>query len=224
MIRDGMNAPANTFASHLKLWRKRRRMSQHDLAMSASVSGRHVSFLESGRSQPSRNMILHLSEILDVPKQGRNAMLTAAGMAQIYGSRPLDDAELAPVRRALTWMLNRHMPYPAFAMDRHWTIIDLNDSARSLFSAFGVAEGDNLLSTMLENDVVQNAIENFSELAEHLRERAVLESAYQGGDPVLDAFAGRLDAHIDESKAHEFGTLPPSRPRSCALVISLFRS
>lgn len=208
MTQHSANTPPNTFAGHLKLWRKRRRMSQHDLAMTANISGRHVSFLESGRSQPSRNMVLHISKILDIPKQGRNAMLTAAGMAQIYGTRPLNDQELTPVREALDWMLRRHMPYPAFAIDRHWTILDQNAAARQLFIGFGVVEGENLLSTMLDNEAVQGAIGNFPEVAEHLHERTMLESAFQGGDPVLDAFAIRLLAHIDENKAPPMGTLP----------------
>ena len=105
------------YADLLKQWRKQRRMSQLDLALEADVSARHISFLETGRARPSAEMIVHLSEVLDVPMDARNLMMRATGFAARYSSKPLDDAEMAPIREAVTWTLDRHAPYPGLVLD-----------------------------------------------------------------------------------------------------------
>src|SRR3954467_9613630 len=97
----------------LKDWRRRRRLSQLDLALEAGVSARHLSFVETGRSKPSREMVLHLAEQLDVPLRDRNHMLLAAGFAPALEERAIDAPEMAPVRRALARVLTGHEPYPA---------------------------------------------------------------------------------------------------------------
>ena len=104
----------------LRQWRTRRRFSQLQLAAEAGVSQRHLSFLETGRARPSREMLLHLGEVLDVPLRDRNTMLSAAGFAPVYRERSLDDPDMAAVRRAVELLIERHDPYPAFAIDRHW--------------------------------------------------------------------------------------------------------
>ncbi len=106
----------------LREWRLKRRLSQLDLALSSGVSQRHVSFLESGRANPSRNMILQLSETLDVPLRDRNAWLTAAGFAPIFRTRALDDPQMGQVMNAVRMMLSAHEPFPAIALDRAWNI------------------------------------------------------------------------------------------------------
>src|SRR5690348_2685565 len=111
-------APA--IGDHLRTWRQRRRMSQLDLACEADISTRHVSFLETGRSRPSRDMVLHLAERLDVPLRERNILLVAAGFAPVFAERPLHDPALAPARAAVDLVLAGHEPYPALAVDRHW--------------------------------------------------------------------------------------------------------
>jgi len=115
--------------SLLRDWRKRRRLSQLDLAYDAEISQRHLSFLEIGRSQPSREMILRLAEQLDIPLRERNVLLTAAGFAAVFPERPLDDASLAPARKAVDLILNRLEPNPTFAVDRRWTLIAANRAA-----------------------------------------------------------------------------------------------
>ena len=102
----------------LKTWRQRRRLSQLELALSSGVSQRHVSFLESGRAKPSRNMILQLGETLEVPLRERNEWLTAAGFAPIFRARPLDDPQMNQVMNAVRMMLTNHEPFPAIAIDR----------------------------------------------------------------------------------------------------------
>jgi transcriptional regulator with XRE-family HTH domain len=117
---------------HLRSWRQRRRMSQLDLACEADVSTRHVSFLETGRARPSRDILLHLAERLEVPLRERNVLLVAAGFAPVFAERPLDDPTLAAAREAVGLILAAHEPYPAIAVDRHWTLVAANKAARLL--------------------------------------------------------------------------------------------
>ncbi|PTL75322.1 transcriptional regulator [Vitiosangium sp. GDMCC 1.1324] len=118
----------------LRMWRQRRSLSQLELALRAEVSARHVSFLETGRSQPSREMLLHLAEELDVPLNDRNALLVAAGFAPVYSERNLDDPALRAAREAVDLVLTGHEPYPALAVDRHWTLLASNRAVGSLLA------------------------------------------------------------------------------------------
>lgn len=116
-------AGSKEFPGILREWRRRRRLSQLDLALASNVSQRHVSFLESGRANPSRTMILQLSEALDVPLRDRNAWLTAAGFAPVFRSRPMDDPQMGQVMNAVRMMLAAHEPFPAIALDRAWNVL-----------------------------------------------------------------------------------------------------
>ena len=116
----------------LREWRQRRHLSQLALACEAEISTRHLSFLESGRSLPSREMILHLAERLNVPLRERNVLVMAAGYAPIFAERPLGDPALRPARRAIDLVLAGHEPYPAFAVDRHWTLVASNKTIAPL--------------------------------------------------------------------------------------------
>jgi len=113
----------------LREWRVRRRLSQLDLAYDTEISQRHLSFLEIGRSQPSREMILRLSEQLEIPLRERNVLLAAAGFAAVFPERPLGDGSLAAARKAVDLILNGLEPNPSFAVDRHWTLIAANKAA-----------------------------------------------------------------------------------------------
>src|SRR5215469_6401874 len=116
----------------LREWRLRRRMSQLLLATEADISTRHLSFVESGRALPSREMVMHLAERLEVPLRERNALLMAAGYAPLYRERALDDPQLAAAREAVELVLRGHEPYPALAVDRHWTMIAANGALAPL--------------------------------------------------------------------------------------------
>ncbi|OJT17024.1 transcriptional regulator [Archangium sp. Cb G35] len=118
----------------LRTWRQRRSLSQLDLACRADVSARHVSFLETGRSKPSREMLLHLAEELDIPLRERNALLTAAGFAPVYSEESLDAPALRAAREAVDLVLTGHEPYPALAVDRHWTLITANRAVGMLLA------------------------------------------------------------------------------------------
>ena len=120
------------FGVALKEWRVQRRLSQLDLGLAADVSARHISFLETGRARPSRTMVLHLSEHLDLPRPVRNTLLNAAGFAPAYRSRDLGADDMRHIRDAVAWMLERHDPYPAMALDRHWTLVKANGTATML--------------------------------------------------------------------------------------------
>src|SRR5450830_1766940 len=111
---------------HLREWRQRRHLSQLDLAGDAEISARHLSFVETGRSVPSREMVLRLAERLDVPLRERNVLLTAAGYAPLFSERGLDDPALHAARQAIDLLLKGHEPYPALALDRHWTLVASN--------------------------------------------------------------------------------------------------
>ena len=110
----------------LREWRLRRRLSQYELALRSAVSARHLSFIETGRAQPSREMVLHLAERLDVPLRERNRILLAAGFAPVFSERALDESEMAPAREGLERFLSAHEPYPALIVDRHWDVVAAN--------------------------------------------------------------------------------------------------
>lgn len=111
---------------HLREWRQRRRMSQLDLAGDAEISARHLSFVETGRSAPSREMVLRLAERLDVPLRERNVLLVAAGYAPAFPQRSLEDPALKSARQAIDLVLRAHEPNPALAYDRHWNLVTAN--------------------------------------------------------------------------------------------------
>ena len=159
---------------HLREWRARRRMSQLELALDADISTRHLSFLETGRAQPSRDMVLHLAERLDVPLRERNVFLAAAGYAPIFGERSLDDPALAAARAAIDLVLAAHEPYPAIAVDRHWNLVSANLAVQLLLR--GVARElmqppVNVLRLALHPDGLAPRMENLAEWRAHLLAR-----------------------------------------------------
>jgi len=120
----------------LRQWRERRRMSQLALALEAEISSRHLSFMETGRSRPSREMVLLLADVLDVPPRSRNDLLAAAGYAPMYRESPLDAPEMAQFRRALDFILRQQEPYPAIVLDRYWDILLGNEGTGRFMGVF----------------------------------------------------------------------------------------
>lgn len=127
---------AGNFGRLLKQWRERRRLSQLALAVDAEISSRHLSFIETGRAQPSRDMVLLLTRVLEVPPRGRNDLLTAAGYAPVYRETGLEAPEMADVRRALDFIMRQQEPYPGLVIDGHWNILMTNGGARRLMGLF----------------------------------------------------------------------------------------
>lgn len=130
-----MSASSSAVGDHLRDWRQRRRMSQLDLACEAEISTRHLSFMETGRAQPSREMVLRLAERLEVPLRERNVLLIAAGFAPVFPQRPLDDPALAGARKAVDLILKGHEPYPALAVDRGWNLVAGNRMVSPLMAS-----------------------------------------------------------------------------------------
>lgn len=190
-----------TPASHgigplLQYWRKSRRLSQLDLAVEADVSARHVSFLETGRAKPSREMVLLLADALQVPLRERNALLGAAGFAPLYRESSLDDPLLAPVRSALDAILTHQEPYPAVVMNPRWDIVTVNDAARTFFARVLAGrtppDAGNVLRLFFHPEGVRPAVTNWESVARSLLDRLQREAV--GG--VLDDAGRALLAEI----------------------------
>lgn len=179
MIASMNTTPMNTKQAQpvgdlLRGWRQRRRMSQLDLAVEAEISTRHLSFVETGRAQPSREMLLHLAESLDVPLRERNVLLTAAGYAPVFAERPLDDPALDAARRAVDLVLAGHEPFPALAVDRHWTLVAANQAVMRVMGDVAPALLQpplNVLRLTLHPDGLAARIVNFAEWRGHLLAR-----------------------------------------------------
>jgi transcriptional regulator with XRE-family HTH domain len=158
----------------LRAWRQKRHLSQLELASAAGVSTRHLSFIETGRARPSREMVLHLAEQLDVPLRERNALLLAGGFAPTYRERDLDAPEMEPVREALDRVLSGHEPYPALVVDRRWNLVAANKACGALIA--GVAPDLlgpplNVLRVALHPDGLAPRIANFAEWSTHVLDR-----------------------------------------------------
>jgi len=186
-----------TFGSTLKSWRERRRMSQMELALTAHVSARHIAFLEKGRAQPSKAMVLRLCCHLDVPLADRNSWLLAAGYAGYYKVRPLDSAAMKPIRAAIEHMLPTHDPYPGFELDRHWCIRQANASATRLLGAIGVSIGTSLLEALADRERMAATFENADEVRAHFARRLKTESIHYCGDPILERAAQVMAEGLD---------------------------
>lgn len=188
----------------LRQWRKRRRLSQLDLALEAQVSARHVSFIETGRARPSADMVIHLAEQLDVPLRDRNQLLLAAGHAPAYGQRGLDDPDMKPVRAALDRVLDGHYPHPAVAVDRHWGMVAANDAITLLtagVAAHLLEPPVNVLRLGLHPEGLAPRIINLDEWRAHLLER-LGRQAVISADPALATLHAELATYRSGRSEH----------------------
>ncbi len=212
--------PMTLFSETLKSWRRARRLSQLDLALEANVSARHISFLETGRARPSREMIARLGEALHLPLAARNQMLTHAGFAARYPGRDWGAEDMAPIRVAIDHTLARHAPYPGLAVDRLWTVLRMNEPARALFGLIGLVEGASLLELM-RSDALPPLVENWPDVAHHVSLRLRTESAAQGGIPALDRVADHL-ATVPGASERAVGPVVPTIYRAGPTRLALF--
>jgi transcriptional regulator with XRE-family HTH domain len=158
----------------LRQWRQRRHLSQLDFASAADISTRHLSFLETGRAQPSRDMLLHLAARLEIPLRERNVLLVAAGYAPVFPQRPLDDPALRAQREAMDLILKGHEPYPALAVDRHWTLVAANSAVTRLLAGIDpslLRPPVNVLRLSLHPSGLAPRIANLPEWRAHLLAR-----------------------------------------------------
>src|SRR5580692_5296751 len=192
----------------IRQWRQRRRLSQLDLAIAADVSSRHLSFVETGRSRPTSDMILRLAEHLDVPLRDRNALLLAGGYAPAYPERGLAEPELQAVRKALQRVLKGHEPYPAVVVNRWWELVEAN-AGIALFTRHVKPElldpPVNVLRLSLHPDGMAPRIANLPEWRAHLLDR-LRRQAGSTGDPKLEELLRELSAYPD-------GAAPRQAPR-----------
>jgi len=171
----------------LREWRQRRRMSQLDLACEAEISTKHLSFLETGRATPSRDMVLHLAEQLDVPLRARNALLNAAGYAPVFPERQLDDPAMAAARQAIDLVLAGHEPHPALAVDRHWCMAAANRAVAPLMVGVDpvlLRSPVNVLRVSLHPGGLAPRTVNLAEWRAHLL-AGLRQQIEVSGDPVL---------------------------------------
>ena len=208
-----------TVGEQLRDWRQRRHYSQLDLAGLADISARHLSFVETGRSLPSRAMLLRLSDRLEIPLRERNRLFTAAGYAPLYGERRLDAPGLEAARRAVELVLRGHEPYPALAVDRHWNMQSANRAVAPLLK--GVAPElleppINVLRLSLHPQGVAPRIANLGEWRAHLLHR-LRQQVENGGDPVLAALLEELEGY----PAPDHGERDEERHATGALAVPM---
>ncbi|XGV97548.1 MAG: helix-turn-helix domain-containing protein [Leptolyngbya sp. BL-A-14] len=180
----------DSFRLLLKQWRNQRGFSQLELAVTSQVSQRHISFLESGRAKPSREMVLQLAEVLEIPLRQQNLMLTAAGFAPIHAETDLSAPEMAAIRKALDFMLRQQEPYPAIVVDRYWNLLLPNNAATRLLTAFIPLEElqrhfyrdgkINLMRAMFHPQGFRPFVVNWEDFSGHLLQRLHREAIADG--------------------------------------------
>lgn len=185
-------SPSGEAGALLRAWRSARRLSQLDLSLEANVSARHLSYVETGKSQPSREMVARLADALGMPLRERNALMIAAGYAPEYRESSLTTPEMAPVRRALDFMLAQQEPYPALVMTRHWEIVLVNGA---LTRVFGMLAGrppkhTNVLRQIFDPDDMRPFVDNWQEVAgdvvRHLHEQIAAAPSDETSRALLD--------------------------------------
>ena len=185
------------FGTILRHWRETSRLSQMELALQADISSKHVSFLETGRNQPSREMILRLSNALDLPLRDRNLMLSAAGFAGAYSEHTLSSSAFGTVDEALRRILDKHEPYPAIVMDANWNILRLNRGAQALTALFvpaPEAPSGNALELLFSADGLQPFVKDWEELSATILMRLFRETVSAGSDESKRKLFDRLCA------------------------------
>lgn len=197
MLTPAMPTAPTSFGQRLRHWRLHRRLSQQELSHQADISTRHMSFLETDRSLPSREMVLRLAERLEVPLRERNQLLTSAGYAAMYRERPLDHPDMVEARAAVELILRCHEPNPALAMDRHWNMVSanrlvpvfLNDIAPELLQP-----PVNVLRLSLHPEGLAPRIANLGQWKHHLFER-LRQQIHSTGDAALQTLLEELQSY-----------------------------
>jgi transcriptional regulator with XRE-family HTH domain len=211
------------FASILRLWRRRRGLSQLDLAGRTTISQRHLSFMELGRAAPSRDMVMRLAAALDVPLRQQNALLIAAGFAPVWRQTDLAAPELGEVSRALDFMLAQQEPFPAVAVDRHWNLLRANSGAVRLVEFLvGPLAPDtpvNLADALVAPDVLRPHLQNWPEVIRYFI-RSVEADAATDGTPETAALLERLLGYDGVAAAIE---APPAEFAATPVLAMRFR-
>lgn len=217
----GMMDTTRPLGDLLREWRQRRRLSQLDLALEAEISTRHLSFMETGRSRPSREMVLHLAERLEIPLRDRNIMLHAAGFAPAFAERSLDAPALRAAREAVERLLTAHEPHPALVVDRHWTLIAANGGLSILLTGVDpelMRSPVNVLRVSLHPRGLAPHIVNLAEWRDH-----VLTRLRRQGDITADPVLNDLLRELRDYPAPEEADISPASDQEIAEVVVPFR-
>jgi len=200
----------------LRGWRGRRGLSQLQLAAEVGVSQRHLGFIEVGRSEPSRALVLGLARALDVPLRDRNALLLAAGYAPLYADPAWDAAEMRAVRRALDRLLRQHEPFPALVLDRHWNVLQVNAAAPRFFGSFVELSAwprpRNLLHLLFDPQGLRPFVANWPEVAQGLFERIAREAVGGVIDERMRQLMMELRRYPDVDVDRDSGQAPGAGP------------
>ncbi|GAA2669177.1 helix-turn-helix domain-containing protein [Nonomuraea recticatena] len=215
----------------MRSWRQRRRVSQLDLGIEAEVSARHISFLETGRARPSRDMVMRLSEELEIPLRHRNRLLVAAGYAPVFPEREVRAPEMEVVRQALDKILAGHEPYPALVVDAAWDLVAANGAAAMFMEgapAELLKEPVNVMRLSLHPEAMGGRLVNLPEVRAHLLHRLRRQAEASGSGRLAelhDELAGYTYEGVDLNVAHVPGPadiLLPLRIRQGDRVLSMF--
>ena len=225
------NPQSNLFGTLLKQWRNQRSLSQLDLAMTSQVSQRHISFLESGRAKPSREMVLQLAAVLEMPLRQQNLMLSAAGFAPIYAETDLSAPEMNSIRKAIDFMLRQQEPYPAIVVDRYWNLLLTNTAATRLLNAFidphdlqthFYRDGKiSLMRVMFDLRGLRPFVVNWEACAAHLLQRLHQEAFAEGENEQSTAILDELMSYPDVSQIWQ--TFERSTQNSLLMTVHLKR-
>ena len=206
LARDTPTLPAAPFGEHLRAWRRRRRLSQLDLAEEAEISTRHLSYVETGRANPSREMVLRLTSTLDVPLRERNIFLAAAGYAPLYRESRLDDPALAGAKQAMDLILKCHEPFPALAIDQHWNLVAANRMVPLLLSGVDpklLQAPMNVLRLTLDPRGLAPQIVNLTQWRRHLLERLGHQIAMTRDAGLISLLAELRELPLSEEEPRE---------------------
>ncbi|HEY1502386.1 MAG TPA: helix-turn-helix transcriptional regulator [Acidobacteriaceae bacterium] len=206
----------------LRYWRQERGKSQLHLSLDTGISQRHLSFVESGRSAPSRDFLSIVSDALNIPFRERNVLLLASGYAPLYREQSIDAEQMAIVTRAIDRMLEQHEPHPALVLDRHWYVIRTNQAATRFFSSFidlqARPKPRNLLDLMFDPAAMRPFVEEWEKVAAGLLQRVRREAVGQVMDPEATKLLERLQKYPGVAALK-----PPSVPQNPVLPITFRR-
>lgn len=221
------NAPPPQFGARLRWWRTARRYSQLELANEAEISSRHLSFLETGRSRPSREMVIHLATVLELPLRDGNSLLTAAGFAPAYSEVDLEAPEMAGIRTVLTTILEAHMPNPAAVVDRLGDLVDANPAALQLMAAAVPAGSEasqptpNLHRLVFHPGGIRARTRNWTELASALLLRLERERNHRPADEALSAIVEEMLSYPDVAELRSNPPIPAGADLLVPMVIDV---
>jgi len=217
----------STVGHILKTWRKKRKYSQMTLAMELDISSKHISFIETGRSYASKEMILKIGEFLEIPKQEVNRALSSSGYSQIYTELPLSHEDMKPVADAIDKMIENHMPYPALVLDSNLDIVKANASAIKLMEDLGFSDHSNIIEILISGEHVTSKLINCPEVAAAFLTRLRQEIAISGDKSShLHILEKRLNACLPQNEedigVYEKQVVVPTKLQLPGYVLSLF--